>query len=71
MDKLKVKDREDLVRDTYSKAILSADLQKLQEHRQKKQFFKDLVQQKEQINSLKQEIGEIKDLLKQILKREN
>lgn len=71
MDKLKVIDREDLVRDSYSKAILSVDVQKLNEHRQKKQFFKDLLQQKEQINSLKEEIGEIKDLLKQILKREN
>ena len=81
IDKLKVEDREDLVRDTYSKAILSADLQKLQEHREKKAFFKDLMSQRDDINNLKKsvddlqnlktDIQELKALLNQIIKRDN
>ena len=68
---LKVEGREDLVRDTESKAILSTDLKKLQEHREKKEFFKSLLAQKDHINTLKEEMSEIKALLHQIVKREN
>ena len=68
---LKVEGREDLVRDTESKAILSTDLKKLQEHREKKDFFKSLIAQKDDINTLKEEMSEIKALLQQIVKREN
>ena len=68
---LKVEGREDLVRDTESKAILSTDLKKLQEHREKKDFFKSLIAQKDDINTLKEEMSEIKALLHQIVKREN
>ena len=71
MDKLKVEGREDLVRDVYSKAILSTDLDKLKEHREKKEFFKSLMTQKDDINKLKTEMQEIKELLQQIVKREN
>ena len=68
---LKVEGREDLVRDTESKAILSTDSKKLQEHREKKEFFKSLLAQKDDINTLKEEMSEIKALLHQIVKREN
>lgn len=68
---LKVEGREDLVRDVNSKAILSTDLTKLQEHRQKKEFFQSLLSQKDDINNLKSEMQEIKALLQQIVKREN
>ena len=68
---LKVEGREDLVRDTESKAILSTDLKKLQEHREKKEFFKSLMSQTDDINTLKEEMSEIKALLHQIVKREN
>ena len=68
---LKVEGREDLVRDVNSKAILSTDMKKLQEHREKKQFFKSILSQKDDINTLKAEMQEIKDLLQQIVKREN
>lgn len=80
-DKLKVEGREDLVRDTYSKAILSTDLQKLKEHREKKAFFQDLLRQKDEINklnksidelqSLKNDIKELKEMFLQIVKRDN
>jgi len=68
---LKVEGREDLVRDIDSKAILSTDLRKLQEHREKKEFFKSLLAQKDDINTLKAEMKDIKTLLQQIIKREN
>ena len=68
---LKVEGREDLVRDTESKAILSTDLKKLQEHREKKEFFKSLMSQTDDINTLKEEMSEIKALLQQIVKIEN
>jgi hypothetical protein len=68
---LKVEGREDLVRDVDSKAILSTDLRKLQEHREKKEFFKSLLAQKDDINTLKAEMQDIKALLQQIIKREN
>lgn len=68
---LKVEGRDDLVREVHSKAILSTDLKKLQEHREKKQFFKSLITQREDINTLKNEIHQIKELLQQIVKREN
>lgn len=80
-DKLKVEGREDLVRDTYSKAILSTDLQKLKEHKEKKAFFQDLLRQKDEINklnksidelqSLKNDIKELKEMFLQIVKRDN
>ena len=71
MKYLKVEGREDLVREVHSKAILSTDSKKLQEHREKKEFFKSLVSQKDDINTLKAEMHEIKELLQQIVKREN
>jgi hypothetical protein len=81
IDKLIVQDREDLERDTYSKAILSRDINKLKEHKEKKAFFQDLLRQKDEINKLKKsvddlhvmkdDIAELKDLLNQFIKRDN
>ena len=71
MKYLKVEGREDLVREVHSKAILSTDSKKLQEHREKKEFFKSLMSQKDDISTLKAEMTEIKALLQQIVKREN
>lgn len=68
---LQVEGREDLVRDVESKAILSTDFKKLHEHREKKEFFKSLLAQKDDINTLKAEMRDIKALLQQIIKREN
>jgi carbamoylphosphate synthase large subunit len=71
IDKFKVEGREDLVRDSYNKAILSTDKNALQKHREKKEFFKGLLSHNEDINNLKEEMREIKALLHQIVKREN
>lgn len=66
---VKVKDRPDLVRDSYSKAILSTDSIALQEHRQKKKLFKDMQQTVNEVAQLKHDMGEIKNLLQQLLQK--
>lgn len=68
-DKLLVEDRPDLVRDTYSKAILSRDVQKLHEHRKKVAFMKSLINNSKDIDDLKQEVSEIKSLLLELIKQ--
>lgn len=59
----KVIDRPDLVRDMESKAVLASDLDKYQEHRQKKHFLKNLMDQSKEIDVLKQDINDIKQML--------
>lgn len=64
---LKVKDRPDLVRDVESKAILSTDLRALQEHREKKRLFKQLLEKTNEVDQLKNDVQEIKAMLQQLL----
>lgn len=59
----KVIDHPDLVRDMNSKAVLASDLEKYQEHRQKKHFLKSLMDQGKEIDNLKQDINDIKQML--------
>jgi len=66
-DKLLVEDRPDLVRDTHSKAILSRDVNLLQEHRKKMALMKNLINNTKDIDKLKQEISEIKGLLLELV----
>jgi hypothetical protein len=61
-------DHKELVRDTYSKAILPTNLNALQEHRLKKKAFEDLMKQSSEIKELKEEMSEIKSMLHQLLK---
>ena len=61
-------DHKELVRDTYSKAILPTNLNALQEQRLKKKAFEDLMKQSSEIKELKEEMGEIKSMLHQLLK---
>jgi hypothetical protein len=70
-EQLEVIDRPDLVRDTRSKAILSRDVQKLQDHRRKVALMRSLINNTNDINELKQEISEIKDLLRELIKEKN
>lgn len=62
-----VQDRPDLVRDPYSKAILSSDVNKLHEHRRKMAMMKSLINNSKDIDQLKQEISEIKGLLLELV----
>ena len=63
-----IAEHKELVRDTYSKAILSTDLNALQEHRLKKKAFEDLMKQSSEIKELKEEMSEIKSLLYRLLR---
>jgi hypothetical protein len=69
-------DKSGLVRDTFSRAIISSDDKALQEYRIRAQKIKENQTKIESINTvkeemdiLKDEMGEIKNLLKQIISR--
>lgn len=66
---LNVEDRPDLVRDSESKAILSVDINKLKEHREKKNFFKNISNTIKEVDDLKQDVKEIKIALSLILEK--
>jgi len=71
-------DKPGLVRDTYSKAIISSDNKALQEYRIRAQKIKEnqikiesINTVKEDMNNLKEEMADIKGLLMQIISKEN
>lgn len=63
---VKIIDRQDLVRDTRNKAVLAADRSKLNEHREKLRLMRKLLNQGEELEKLKEDVAEIKELLKVI-----
>lgn len=69
MKYVKVKDAEELVRDINSSAILNTDNSGLAQYkaRKQKEAMVDRIIQEQ--TELKKEIGEIKDLLKQLIGR--
>ena len=60
---LKVKDYPNLVRDPYSKAIVNVDDNAYNEYLQKKLVKEKMVNMDNEINSIKQSVNEIKELL--------
>lgn len=62
-DKIPVKN-ERMVRDSYSKALLSTDLEAVAAYERKKREIKA---QKDRINRLEQEVNELKQLLSQLI----
>ena len=64
---LPVIDNKNLVRDVQSKALLSTNKSLLEEHRQKKAFLKSLYEQNMEVHKLKEEMSEIKMLLKELV----
>lgn len=60
---LKVKDRDDLVREPYSKALLQIDREALLAHRRKKQMVQEMINNTKRIDSLENDMKEIKELL--------
>lgn len=65
----KVKDKNGLIRDMSSKAILNIDKQALDEHRQKRKVMKDLMSQGSRIDKMENDISEIKNMLTELLKK--
>lgn len=76
---LKIEDNEYLVRDVSSNAILNTDRKAADEYRIKAQMYKNVQQHKEEINTIKDKLSEldtvksdmaeIKNLLKGLLKQ--
>ena len=62
--KVKVRDNEDLVRDTQTKAVLNTDLTSLQAYKQRR----DALRKKDtELESLKNEVSELKQLVQNLL----
>jgi hypothetical protein len=60
---------EGLVKDPNSGAVLSVDYERLQAYKKQKKFFEDKKNDSERINKLENDIGDIKNMLQQLLKR--
>lgn len=58
-----VQEENNLIRDTYSKAILNTDLTAVKRHENRIKQIEKEKQQESEINNLKQDIAEIKSLL--------
>lgn len=69
MKQYKVTDNPNLVRDRHSKAILKTSIAELQEHRQKKQTTQSINELNREINNIKGDIQDIKNMLFALLKK--
>lgn len=69
--KVKVKDNHNLVRDLDSTAILCKNVDVLKRHEQKIMELNEKEEQKKQINTLKRDVSDIKEMLQQIIQRLN
>lgn len=67
MARIKLTDTNKYERDSHSKAILSNDLPALQAYKNRKKHMQQIESYGDDINNLKNEMVEIKNLLKQIL----
>ena len=65
---LPVEERDTLVRDTHSKAILNTDLEGLNAYRTQKRKFNEIETMKTDITEIKGDIEEIKNLIRSIAK---
>jgi dephospho-CoA kinase len=68
-DKFIVKEKQNLYRDGYSKAIVNTDISSLNEYKQKKKIANSVKDNEEKIQKLENDISEIKNMLVQLLKR--
>jgi polyhydroxyalkanoate synthesis regulator phasin len=66
---MKVKDETHLVKDVYSKAVLNTDRDILKKHEMKMRQVEREKSQQAEINSLKEEINELRKLIENMLKR--
>lgn len=63
---LKVKDRQDLVRESNSNAILNVDKQSLNKYKEEREFKLKMQKTTQDIDQLKVDIQEIKQLIRQL-----
>lgn len=69
--KVKVKDNDTLVRDLDNTAILCKSVDVLKRHEQKIMELREKEEQKKEINNIKRDVSDIKEMLQQIIQRIN
>jgi small-conductance mechanosensitive channel len=69
--KMRVEGNERLVRDSSNLAILNTDKSIVSAHEQKIRQLKKLKSQESEINTLKSDVSEIKQMLSQLLQQRN
>lgn len=69
--KLKVKDYPDLVRDSRSRAIINTNKSAMVQHIEKRETKVSIQSLQEEMNAMKNDFREIKNLLQQIASRNN
>lgn len=69
--KLRVEENELLLRDSETFAILNTDRSLLTNHERKMAQLKKMKAQEEEINKIKRDVSEIKDMLRILLERES
>jgi len=67
--KMQVKDNPTLVRDPNTMAILNTSIDAVAINEKRRKEIEQKMQQKEEINTLKKEVSDIKGMLQQILER--
>jgi hypothetical protein len=68
-EKIKVADREDVVRDTKSGAILNTDLARVNEYKKRKIEINKIKQLENKMNSIESDVRDIKSILQILLER--
>lgn len=64
---LQVEDRPELVKDTTTKAVLNTDTTALEAYRRRREAQRDVRNMCEEIDDIKNDIADIKSLLKEII----
>lgn len=67
----RVNDHPDLVKDSHSKAVLNTDLSAVRRHEERLTKVMKEVNREKDISQLKDEVGEIKGMLKALLEKLN
>ena len=68
MKKLKIENHEDLIRDSETQAVLNVDSSSLAQYKMRREQER---QKKKEIEHLKSEVSEIKELLYQLINRDD
>jgi hypothetical protein len=66
MNKLKIKDHDDLVRDVKSNAVINTNQTALENYRNKRKAKREMIND---VTNLKNDVQEIKELLQQLLEK--
>ena len=69
MEILKIKDNPTLVRDSKNQAVLNVDISSLQAYKTKRKKQKEIDRGLQDINTMKNEINDIKMLMQRILEK--